>query len=193
MNVLNEMTQNQIIQLQSILTAAHNDYENTLKAYSFFKIHDRATCEDLVQETFLKTWSYLMKGGKIRAMKSFLYHVLNNLIVDQYRKRQTSSLDVLIEKGFEPSEDNTERQSNIFDGKKVIQLLKRLPKKYKKIMEMRYMRDLSLEEISKITKQSKNTVAVQTHRGLEKLKPIFHLRTSHSLLFFLGISSMCFW
>jgi|ERR1035437_185444 RNA polymerase sigma-70 factor (ECF subfamily) len=193
MNVRNEMTQNQIIQMQSTLTMAHHNYEKMLCSYSFFKTHDPMVSEDLVQETFLKTWSYLIKGGKIHNLKAFLYHVLNNLIVDQYRKRQTSSLDVLIEKGFEPSEDNTERQSDIFDGKKAFKLLKRLPKKYKKIIEMRYARDLSLEEISKITKQSKNTIAVQTHRGLEKLKPIFRLSTSHSLLFFLGISSMYFW
>lgn len=32
-------------------------------------------------------------------MKAFPYHVLNNLIVDEYRKRKTASLDDLLEKG----------------------------------------------------------------------------------------------
>lgn len=45
-----------------------------------------------------------MKGGKIDAMKAFLYHILNNLIVDEYRKRKTVSLDLLLEKGFDPGE-----------------------------------------------------------------------------------------
>lgn len=41
-------------------------------------------------------------------------------------------------------------------------------------MRMRYAQDLSLTEIALITKQSKNTVAVQAHRGLEKLKQLYN-------------------
>lgn len=89
-------------QQQSLLTSAHHEYEKGLNAHAFFKVNNRATGEDLVQETFMKTWVYLVKGGKIDVMKSFLYHILNNLIVDEYRKRKTSSLDVLLEKGYEP-------------------------------------------------------------------------------------------
>ncbi len=38
---------------------------------------------------------------------------------------------------------------------------------------MKYMQDLSLKEISILTGQSKNTIAVQLHRGLEKLKILY--------------------
>jgi DNA-directed RNA polymerase specialized sigma24 family protein len=38
---------------------------------------------------------------------------------------------------------------------------------------MRYIQDLSLQEISLITGQSKNAVAVQIHRQLEKLKLLY--------------------
>jgi len=41
-------------------------------------------------------------------------------------------------------------------------------------MEMRYARDLSLKEISLIAGQSKNAMAVQTHRGLAKLKLLYN-------------------
>ena len=85
-----------------ILGQAHDEFEKGLNTRAFFKVSDHAIGEDLVQETFMKTWSYLVKGGKIDVMKAFLYHVLNNLIVDEYRKRKTTSLDVLLEKGFEP-------------------------------------------------------------------------------------------
>src|SRR3989344_9214854 len=96
------MTQKQEVEQRVILTMAHNDYEKKLNQYAFFKVHSHTTSEDLVQETFLKTWSYIVKGGKIETMKAFLYHILNNLIVDEYRKRKNSSLDALTEKGFEP-------------------------------------------------------------------------------------------
>src|SRR3989344_5269478 len=160
-------------QQQKVLTKAHHDFEKSLNLYAFFKIHNHALSEDLVQDTFVKTWAYLVKGGKIDLMKAFLFHVLNNLIVDEYRKHKTVSLDVLLEKGFEPSSDDSGRLHNILDGKAALFLIQRLPKMYQKVMRMRYVQDLSLKEISLITGKSKNTIAVQLHRGLEKLKLLY--------------------
>jgi RNA polymerase sigma-70 factor (ECF subfamily) len=168
------MTVAQEIKIKSILTLAHKDYEKGLNARAFFKVNNHTIGEELVQDTFIKTWNYLVKGGKIEIMKAFLYHVLNNLIVDQYRKHKTTSLDIILEKGFEPeSGDDFKRLYNILDGKTALLLIARLPKKYQKVMRMRYMQDLTLGEMSIITGQSKNAIAVQAHRGLEILKSIY--------------------
>ena len=161
------------VQHQAVLSAAHNDFAKGLNAHAFFKLHNHATGEDLVQDTFLKTWKYLVKGGEIEIMRAFLYHILNNLIVDEYRKKKTTSLDVLLEKGFEPGKDHTERLFNVLDGKVALLLIQQLPERYKKVMQMRYVQDLSLTEMSLITGQSKNTMAVQVHRGLEKIKILY--------------------
>jgi RNA polymerase sigma-70 factor (ECF subfamily) len=167
------MTPKQEILLKAILTTAHTNFAKGLGLHALFKIHDRAIGEDLVQETFIKTWSYLVRGGKIEIMKAFLYHVLNNLIVDEYRKHKTTSLDVLLKMGFEPSDGRSGRLFNILDGKMALLLIQRLPLTYQAVMRMRYVQDLSLNEISLLTGQTKNTVAVQAHRGLEKLKLLY--------------------
>ena len=164
------MTIDQEAKQQEILTMAHHDYEKGLNAHALYKVGDRALGEDMVQDTFLKTWKYLVKGGKIETMKAFLYHILNNLIVDQYRKRKTSSLDVLVENGFEPSDGVPDRIFNILDGRAAILLMERLPPRYQSVMRMRYVQDLTLKEMSLITGQSQNAMAVQAHRGLAKLK-----------------------
>lgn len=168
------MTPKQETERQAVLTDAHRDYEKGLHSHAFFKMHNRTTGEDMVQDTFMKTWKYLVKGGKIDVMKSFLYHILNNLIIDEYRKRRTTSLDVILEKGYEPGEDNSERLMNALDGKTAMLLIQRLPKKYQRVMRMRYVQDLSLKEMSTITGQTKNTIAVQLHRGLAKLKLLYN-------------------
>ena len=127
----------------------------------------------MVQDTFMKTWLYLVKGGKIDLMRAFLYHVLNNLIVDEYRKNKTSSLDILLEKGFEPSTGNSDPLIDFLDGKKAILLIQRLPETYHQVMRMRHVQDLSLQEISLLTGQTKNSIAVQLHRGLQKHRIIY--------------------
>lgn len=170
------MSPQQEKELQIILSKAHMEYEKGLKARAFFKVSNHALSDDLVQNTFLKTWLYLKKGGKIDMMKAFLYHVLNNLIIDEYRKHKTTSLNALLEKGFDPDSGEAGRLEDVLDGEIAVGLIPSLPEKYQQVMTMKYMQDLSLEEISEATGQSKNTITVQAHRGLKKLKLLY----SHS-------------
>ncbi len=167
------MNKKESLELKNTFDVAHHDYEKGLNSYAFFKTNDRALGENLVQDTFMKTWIYLVKRGKVDMMKTFLYHILNNLIVDQYRKHKTSSLDSLLEKGFDPSQDDHKRLFDILDGKAATVLIAQLPMIYQKVVRMRYIQDLSLEEMSLLTGQSKNSLAVQTHRGFEKLKILY--------------------
>lgn len=155
-----------------IFTGAHQDFKDILSSHAFFKVSDKSTSEDLVQDTFMKAWAYMLKGTRIDVMKAFLYHILNNLIVDEYRKRKTTSLDNLMEKGFEPSSDPSDRLFSALDGKAVLHLVENLPPLYKKVIHLRYVQDLSLKEISEITGETKNTIAVRIHRGLQRLREL---------------------
>ncbi len=154
-------------------TLAYNDYRKSLVTYAFFKTNNRTLSEDLVQETFTKAWVHLSKNGKINNMKAFLRHILTHLIIDEYRKRKETSLDTLLETGFDPTINDYARIYDILDGENAILLIQRLPKQYYQILYMRFVEDLSLEEISQSLGATKNSVAVQTHRGLQKLRTLF--------------------
>ena len=158
---------------QAVLTTAYAQYERGLRTHVFFKIRNGDAGEDLLQDTFMKAWLYLRKGGKIEKMKSFLFHILNNLIIDEYRRHAPVSLDTLLEKGYEFGTDTQERFIDMVDAKAALRLLQYLPKRYQGVMRMRYVQDLPLEEIAHLTGQSKNTVAVQLHRGLVRLRGIY--------------------
>jgi len=158
--------------LQALMADAHHDFQRGLNVHAYFKVNNHQIGEDLVQDTFIKTWKYLVKGGKVETMKAFLYHVLNNLIIDQYRKHKTASLDVLLEKGFEPSTPDA-RLADMLDGKAALLMIARLPLVYQKVMRMKYVQDLSLKEMALATGDSENTVAVQVHRGLKKLRLLY--------------------
>jgi len=158
-----------------IFIKAYGDYEKSLLRRSFFKVSDKVLAEDLVQITFLKTWEYLIKTGKIDSMKAFLFHVLNNLIIDEYRKQKPVSLDVLTEAGFQIAVDDSERLFNTIDGKTAVKLIPLLEEKYRRVITMRYIDDLPLKDIATATHQSSNTVAVQIHRGIGKLAILFRV------------------
>lgn len=172
---MNTYTQREYAQPDYVATFidAHALYRNALNTYAFYKTHNQALSEDLVQDTFVKTWKYLVKNGRVGSMKAFLYHVLKHLIVDEYRKHKSTSLETLLEKGFDPGVHTSQRLFDTLDGKKAAELIDRLPGKYQEVVRMRYLQDLSIKEIAAITGQSRNTVAVQSHRGLEKLKKLY--------------------
>ncbi len=171
------MTKVQEVERQGQLASAHYDYHKSLNAYAFFKLSDSTLGQDLVQDTFVKTWTYLMKKGEIQGMKSFLYHVLNNLIVDEYRKRKrkTVSLDVLLEAGFAPDtgESESNRNQNISDGKGVMLLIEKLPETYRQVVRMRDERPLVKIIEAKLEKNGFDVVTARTvEQGLGYIKDI---------------------
>ncbi|MEY2665120.1 MAG: hypothetical protein RLZZ480_225 [Candidatus Parcubacteria bacterium] len=155
------------------VSAAHHDHEGALLRRALYKTSDIETSQDLVQTTFLKTLSYLQRGGKVDLMRGFLNHILNDLIIDEYRKNKATSLDALLKKGFEPSADDSKRMIDILDGKSAALAITGLSRKYEQVIRLRYLKGLSLKEIAEITEQSENTVAVQSHRGLIMLKKLY--------------------
>lgn len=159
--------------IRADMTRAHNDYKDILLRRAFYKTNNQEVSQDLVQTTFLKTLVYLQRGGKVDLMRSFLNHILGDLIIDEYRKNKPFSLDDLLEKGFEQGSDEYMRNINILDGKNAVLLISQLPKKYELVIRLRYLNGLSLKEMALITGQSENTVAVQAHRGLGKLRELY--------------------
>jgi RNA polymerase sigma-70 factor (ECF subfamily) len=106
-------------------------------------------------------------------MRAFLYHALNGLIIDEYRKQKPISLDALTEGGLELEAINSENIFNIIDGKALTLLIKKLPEKYRSVITMRFVEELTLKEISAIAHQSQNTTSAQVHRSLFKLKMLY--------------------
>ena len=155
-----------------VLTEAHHDFSRGLVRYANLKVSNAALSDDLVQTTYMKTWLYLQNTGKIDLMRAFLYHALNGLIIDEYRKKKAISLDLLTERGLELEAINSENIYNIIDGKTLAALIKKLPAKYRIMITMRFMKELSLKEMSTATHQSQNAVSVQIHRGLIMLKAL---------------------
>jgi RNA polymerase sigma factor (sigma-70 family) len=158
---------------QELFTQAYSAHSQELARYARSMVNDRELSEDLVQDVFLKMWLYLSRKGEILSVRGFLFHVLNNLIVDRYRKHKTWSLDMLLDQGYEPRTDESERLLDKFDGQLAFRLIDELPSTYQEVLRLKYARDLSYSEISQLTGRERNTIAVQVHRGLVKLKELY--------------------
>lgn len=152
------------------LTLAYEKYEEALFRYCFFRISNKEKAIDLVQETFIRTWQYLMKGNIIDNEKSFLYTTAHHLIIDEYRKKKCVSLDSLINTNLEPAVDSLQRVCDSIDASRVMNYVHQLPSTYSTIIIMRYVNDYSIRDIAHLMHTSENVVSVRIYRGLHKLR-----------------------
>jgi RNA polymerase sigma-70 factor (ECF subfamily) len=78
----------------------------------------------------------------------------------------------LIEKGFSPKIDEREKTENYFSGREILKIINSLDEKYRDVIVMKYIDDLSSKEIASILDETENNIYVMIHRGFEKVKKI---------------------
>ena len=158
---------------------AFHEYGDALFRHAMLRISDRERAIDLVHDTFTKVWSYVKNGHSVEQYRPFLYKVLNNLIIDAYRKQREQSLDALLaEEGVsegsfpELVENTAEALAATLDGKQAFELVATLPDVYREVLLLRFVDGLGPKEISELVEESENVVSVRIHRGLRLLRDI---------------------
>ncbi len=169
-------------ELQKDFEAAFEAYNDELFRHASMRLSDREKALELTQECFMKVWDYAQKGGEIRDLRPFLYRTLRHLIIDEYRRKKSVSLEGMVagsddertvEDLLPPDESNTlEAAVERFDGKRAMAALEELPDTYREALSLRYVEGLSPKEIGDIVGESENAVSVRIHRGLKKLKDL---------------------
>jgi len=152
---------------------ACEDYADALFRYSLYKTSDRELAKDLVQECFTRTWNYLAAGQEVENLRAFFYRTLGNLVIDEYRKKKSISLDRMLEGGYDIKTEELEQLENKLDGERAITLLKKLSRPYADVVYLKYVENLSNQEIAQVLGESETAVAVKLHRGLKKMKKLF--------------------
>lgn len=160
---------------------AFEEYNDALFRHASLRISDREKAIDVVHDTYTKVWMYIKNGQTVDSYRPFLYKVLNNLIVDTYRKQRESSLDALLEQDgvtegtFDDlSENTTEALAATIDGKQAFALLETLPDVYREVLILRFIDELGPREISQLIEETENVVSVRIHRGLKLLREKMH-------------------
>ncbi|CAH6899866.1 RNA polymerase sigma factor SigZ [Vibrio chagasii] len=73
------------------------EYQQTLKAFLHSKVSNSADVDDLLQEILIKTFQNLHKVQDASSVKSWLFQLANNTIIDFYRKHARQQRDSKID------------------------------------------------------------------------------------------------
>ena len=157
---------------------AFDEYADALFRHAVLRVSDRERARDLVQDTFTKVWDHVHSGKEVQHWRGFLYRILNNLIVDEYRKKHEVSLDALLEDELSFAEpllatgSRIEEESRLDDAiliERIRVFIPQLPEPYRVAITLRYVDGFTPKEIAGLLEISENVASVRIHRAVEKL------------------------
>lgn len=159
---------------------AYEKHADVLFRHCFFRLSDRERALEVTQETFTRTWDYLSQGKKIEKFKPFLYRVAGNLIIEEYRKKKTLSLDAFLEAETHDEsmvddlhdDDALDRLADAFDSARAVEALDVLPDAHREVLVLRFIDGLTPKEIAAHLDERENTVSVRLHRAIAELKKV---------------------
>ncbi len=158
---------------QEMYLESYEKYNDAIFRYCLFETSNREVAIDITQDTFVKVWEYVVAGNTIENMRAFLYRVAGNLVIDYRRKKKSVSLDTMLDDGFDVGHHELPKTIDQIDGEGVRKIVNAIPEKYRDVIIMRFIEDMSVKEIATITGESENNISVRIHRGLEKIKGIY--------------------
>jgi RNA polymerase sigma-70 factor, ECF subfamily len=152
-------------------------YQHRLLRYLLSLTGNRATAEDVFQETWVHV---LERGHQYRAQWKFevwLFSIARHLVIDFARRKSSDSLDQLMDPdegiGFEPTASGPSAFDEVSAGEasvRMARVLARIPAAYREALTLRFHEDLELEEMAAIMKTPLSTVKSRLYRGLDALR-----------------------
>lgn len=152
------------------LLTAHDQHADALFRFCYAYLGDRERATDAVQETFVRTWTYLSKGNAIDRMRPFLYRTARNLLIDRSRRTPEISLDRLQGEGFDVPDEQTLDPAVSAETMRVIRCTARLDEQYRDVILLRFVEGMTPQDIAAMTGETENAISVRIHRGLKQLR-----------------------
>lgn len=154
-------------------------YQTPLQFHVFKMVKDREQGEDLVQEAFMKAFKNLSSYNTDYAFSTWIYRITTNHTIDYLRKKklQTTSIDEPLKTKDGELSMELPDHSHLADRdiqrkqrKKIItRAIENLPEKYRQVIEMRHLEELSYQEISEHLDLPLGTVKAHIFRAREML------------------------
>ncbi len=139
--------------------------------------------EDLAQEAFVRAWQALPNFRRQAQFRTWLYRIVTNLCYNRLPtlRRELNALgeDYLLDlhsEDFGEANPAKRVESNEMHALLYTEM-ERLPESYRLLLALRYMQELSYEEIATIVNLPLGTVKTGLFRAKERLRQALHAYT----------------
>jgi RNA polymerase sigma-70 factor, ECF subfamily len=155
-------------------------YKDKVYQISYRMLGNRHEAEDIAQEAFIRAYTNIHSFNIDLKFSTWLFRIATNLCIDRIRKKKpdfyldaevagTDGLTMYSQ--IASNTDLPEKQVESLELEESIQReILKLPDKYRSVIVLKYIEELSLIEISEILDIPIGTVKTRIHRGREALR-----------------------
>ncbi|RRC98464.1 RNA polymerase sigma factor [Prevotella sp. OH937_COT-195] len=130
--------------------------------------------EDLVQEAFMRLWLKRGELPKVDSPMSFAMRTMRNIFIDRKRKRRMEKSDCeMAVTGFTDNSTADDRLLAAETMQQVLLLIDKLPEQQRRIITMRNLEGMPMEEIARNTGLSEAGVRTSLSRARQAVKQQF--------------------
>ena len=142
-------------------------------------LHDDDLANDAVQDTFVRLWRIRWRLGLMKDPQGFAMRTLRNLCIDMLRrdKNRKEKLDSIATEMYNQQYVDDSRNDEQ-SYRKVEQAIASLPQQQQQIIEMKYVKQMSIHEIAQLTGLSETNISTSLSRAYTTLRK--HLQTTDS-------------
>ncbi|MCI0495971.1 MAG: sigma-70 family RNA polymerase sigma factor [bacterium] len=153
-------------------------YKNQLMNFVYRFLGNSEEAEDLVQETFLRVYRNRRAYQKVAKFSTWIYTIAGNLAKTELRKRKRRKFFSISDLGYNEKDydisDEAYNPEKDVDSRMKEEIIHReinlLSPKFRQVILLRDVQQLSYEEISQIVKIPLGTVKSRVNRGRLKLQ-----------------------
>lgn len=142
-------------------------YERKLLSFAMRYVGDIHTAEEIVQDSLFSFYKHIQTIDTSKKISTYLFEITKNKAISELRKKKQTS--PLHENIIEEREDFYEGAIRHETEDLVHKVLRTLDQRYRSVLEMYYLNDVSYEEIARNLNVPINTVRTWLKRGKEKL------------------------
>lgn len=155
-------------------------YKDKVYQISYRILGNKHEAEDIAQEAFIRAYVNIQSFNMNLKFSTWIYRIATNLCIDRIRKKkpdyyldaEVSGAEGLTMYSSIPA--NTSLPEDDVESLELQELIQKeiskLPEKYRTVIVLRYIEELSLNEISEILDIPLGTVKTRIHRGREALR-----------------------
>lgn len=142
-------------------------------------LHDEDLANDAVQDTFVRLWRIRWRLGLMKDPQGFAMRTLRNLCIDMLRrdKNRKEKLDSIATEMYDQQYVDDSRNDEQ-SYRMVEQAIASLPQQQQQIIEMKYVKQMSIHEIAQLTGLSETNISTSLSRAYTTLRN--HLQTTDS-------------
>jgi RNA polymerase sigma-70 factor (ECF subfamily) len=164
-----ELSDNEIIvksrEDMNYFACLYERYEQRLLRYvSKISQADYNEAKDILQESFIKAWINLNDFDTDLKLSSWLYRIVHNETISYCRKKKSYGKNNTVSINENIVSDYENEIVEDFDAEGSLQLAK-LPLKYKEVLVLKFLEQMSYEEVSDVLKIPEGTVAARINRA----------------------------